>query len=224
MEGCPIPLTKPSRRPSTLRRSTIVASNLTDLRSAAIRLSILTGARLREILHAKWEQIDIERGLIFLADSKTGKKPLYLSAAAQETIGDVPRIEENPDVIAGAEWRHSRTSRSHGLHEPGGGLGGRRHSRPAPLVCFVRRRRVSRFADHREVARSLTASNGTGRRGLFGEELMEEPSNNFGRDGQHHRRPSRGDREASAFLIAVQTAIGMRDHPATLPSCRVAGS
>jgi integrase len=46
--------------------------------AAAIRLLILTGARLREILHAKWEQVDAERGLIFLADSKTGKKPLYL--------------------------------------------------------------------------------------------------------------------------------------------------
>jgi integrase len=71
--------------------------------TAAIRLLILTGARLREILHTKWEQIDIERGLIFLADSKTGKKPLYLSAAAQEVLADIPRIEGNPHVIAGAK-------------------------------------------------------------------------------------------------------------------------
>jgi integrase len=71
--------------------------------TAAIRLLILTGARLREILHTKWEQIDVERGLIFLADSKTGKKPLYLSAAAQEVLADIPRIEGNPHVIAGAK-------------------------------------------------------------------------------------------------------------------------
>ena len=71
--------------------------------TAAIRLLILTGARLREILNAKWEQIDIERGLIFLADSKTGRKPLYLSAAAQEVLADIPRIEGNPHVIAGAK-------------------------------------------------------------------------------------------------------------------------
>jgi integrase len=69
---------------------------------AALRLLILTGARLREVLHAKWEQVDIERGLIFLADSKTGKKPLYLSAAAQKVLADLPRIEGNPHVIAGA--------------------------------------------------------------------------------------------------------------------------
>jgi integrase len=30
---------------------------------AAIRLLILTGARLREILHVQWRQIDIERGV-----------------------------------------------------------------------------------------------------------------------------------------------------------------
>ena len=71
--------------------------------TAALRLLILTGARLREILHAKWEQIDIERGLIFLADSKTGKKPLYLSAAAQKVLADLPRVEGNPHLIAGAK-------------------------------------------------------------------------------------------------------------------------
>jgi integrase len=71
--------------------------------AAAIRLLILTGARLREILHAKWEQVDVQRGLIFLADSKTGRKPLYLSAAAQEVLADLPRIEGNPHVIAGAK-------------------------------------------------------------------------------------------------------------------------
>ena len=69
---------------------------------AAIRLLILTGARLREILDSKWSQVDLERGVIFLADSKTGKKPIYLSAAAQAVLAGIPRIEGNPHVIAGA--------------------------------------------------------------------------------------------------------------------------
>ena len=68
---------------------------------AAIRLLILTGARLREVLHAKWDQVDIGRGVIFLADSKTGKKPIYLSAAAQAVLAAIPRVEGNPYVIAG---------------------------------------------------------------------------------------------------------------------------
>jgi integrase len=69
---------------------------------AAIRLLILTGARLREILHAQWQQVDFQRGVIFLADSKTGKKPIYLSAAALAILAALPRIEGNPHVIAGA--------------------------------------------------------------------------------------------------------------------------
>jgi integrase len=42
----------------------------------AIWLLILTGARLREALHAQWQAVDLERGILFLPDSKTGKKPV----------------------------------------------------------------------------------------------------------------------------------------------------
>ena len=68
---------------------------------AAIRLLILTGARLREILDAQWRQLDIERGVIFLADSKTGAKPIYLSAAARAVLAALPRIADNPYIIPG---------------------------------------------------------------------------------------------------------------------------
>jgi len=70
---------------------------------AAIRLLILTGARLREILDARWQHVDLERGVIFLPDSKTGKKPVYLSAAAQVVLAGLSRIEGNPHIIAGAK-------------------------------------------------------------------------------------------------------------------------
>jgi integrase len=68
---------------------------------AAIRLLILTGARLREILHARWGNVDFERGIIHLPDSKTGKKPIYLSAAALAVLTVLPRLEGNPNIIAG---------------------------------------------------------------------------------------------------------------------------
>jgi len=68
---------------------------------ATIRLLILTGARLREILHARWEHVDFERGVIFLPDSKSGKKPVYLSAASLAILASLPRIEGNPFVIPG---------------------------------------------------------------------------------------------------------------------------
>jgi integrase len=69
---------------------------------AALRLLMLTGARLREILDAQWSQLDLERGVLFLADSKTGKKSIYLSAAAQAVLASIPRLHGNPHIIAGA--------------------------------------------------------------------------------------------------------------------------
>ena len=41
--------------------------------------------------------------MIFLSDSKTGRKPIYLSAAAQAVLADLPRIEDCPHIIAGAK-------------------------------------------------------------------------------------------------------------------------
>jgi integrase len=69
--------------------------------AAAIRLLILTGARLREILHARWSELDLERGVLFLADSKTGRKPIYLGAAAQAVIAALPRLSGNPYLLPG---------------------------------------------------------------------------------------------------------------------------
>jgi integrase len=76
---------------------------------AALRLLIFTGARLREILDAQWQYVDLERGVMFLPDSKTGKKPVVLSAPAQAVLADLaklkaeqPRLKANPHIIAGA--------------------------------------------------------------------------------------------------------------------------
>lgn len=69
--------------------------------AAAIRLLILTGARLREVLDAKWEHVDFERSIIHLPDSKTGAKPIYLSAAALNVLNRLPRTAGNPHVIHG---------------------------------------------------------------------------------------------------------------------------
>jgi integrase len=67
--------------------------------AAAIRLLILTGARLREILHLKWEHVDLERGLVLLLDSKTGKKAIVLNAPALDILANLPRV--GAYVIAG---------------------------------------------------------------------------------------------------------------------------
>lgn len=49
---------------------------------AAVRLLLLTGCRLREILHLEWAHVDLERGMLFLPDSKTGRKAVVLNGAA----------------------------------------------------------------------------------------------------------------------------------------------
>jgi integrase len=64
---------------------------------------ILTGARLREILRAKWEHVDFERGLLSLQDSKTGKKPVYLSTAALAVLSTLQRIAGNPYIVPGEQ-------------------------------------------------------------------------------------------------------------------------
>jgi integrase len=74
---------------------------------AAIRLLVFTGARLTEILTLRWDQIDLERGFLNLADSKTGAKAVYLNAASRHLLATLPRMDGNPFVITGErEGKH----------------------------------------------------------------------------------------------------------------------
>jgi integrase len=59
--------------------------------AAALRLLMLTGARLREILHLRWKEVDLERGLLLLPDSKTGQKTIVLNAPAMMVLKGLPR-------------------------------------------------------------------------------------------------------------------------------------
>lgn len=67
----------------------------------AIRLLILTGARLNEILTLKWSYVDIVRCLLILPDSKTGEKSIALNAPAIAVLKAIPKLEGNPHVIVG---------------------------------------------------------------------------------------------------------------------------
>jgi integrase len=68
---------------------------------AAIKLLLYTGARVNEVLTLRWEQVDLPHGLAFLADSKTGAKPLYLPPPALEVVQTLPRQDGNPYVLCG---------------------------------------------------------------------------------------------------------------------------
>ncbi len=71
----------------------------------AYRLLILTGCRLGEIQTLKWGYIK-EDG-IYLPDSKTGAKKVYIGQAVHDTLTKIKRTPDNPYVIPGTiEGQH----------------------------------------------------------------------------------------------------------------------
>jgi integrase len=74
--------------------------------AATLRLLLFTGCRLREILHLKWENVDLERGLLFLADSKTGKKTVILNAPALAVLNGLDRLGSH--VVPGDNYDKPR--------------------------------------------------------------------------------------------------------------------
>ena len=73
----------------------------------AIKLLLLTGCRLSEILTLKWEYIDKLHHRINLPDSKTGKKSVYISPFVLEIFENIERKQDNPYVIYGTvEGKH----------------------------------------------------------------------------------------------------------------------
>ncbi len=66
---------------------------------AIIQLLALTGARKNEIARLRWSEVDHERGLLQLEDSKTGRKAIRLGAAAKELLSKIDRTK-SPYVFA----------------------------------------------------------------------------------------------------------------------------
>ncbi|SEN81126.1 Phage integrase family protein [Roseovarius tolerans] len=91
---------------------------------AAFRLLILTGCRLGEIQTLQWSFIT-DHGME-LPDTKTGARRIPLPQAARAVLSALPRLPDNPYVIAGkvpgryatdlqAPWRRIRARA--GLHD-----------------------------------------------------------------------------------------------------------
>jgi integrase len=90
------------------KRSTKIAPSA----AAALRLLLFTGCRLREILHLRWEHVDIERGCLFLPDSKSGRKTVILNAPALAVLNGLERV--GPYVTPGDDPEQPR----HDLKRP----------------------------------------------------------------------------------------------------------
>ncbi len=74
--------------------------------AAAIRLLILTGCRLSEILTLQWRMVDLTHGRLLLERHKTdrkGVKAVPLVNQAQFLLKNLSRIPDNPYVIVGKE-------------------------------------------------------------------------------------------------------------------------
>jgi integrase len=90
---------------------------------AAIRLLLVTGCRLNEILTLRWDYLDMEGLCLRLPETKTGAKVVQLSAPALEILSNIERRDGNPYVIVGQKrgshlvnaqkpWRYIRTQAS----------------------------------------------------------------------------------------------------------------
>jgi integrase len=101
-EGLPWPESKAGEKKHA-RKPENRKTKLSPWTVAAFRLLILTGCRLREILHLRWDDVDLERGFFNLPDSKTGKRAVVLNAPAiavlngLEHVGDYVIFGESRD-------------------------------------------------------------------------------------------------------------------------------
>ena len=74
--------------------------------AAAIRLLLLTGARLDEILSLKWAYLDLDSNLANLPDSKTGFKVLHLPLPAVEILRALPKFDNEYVFPSGSQSGH----------------------------------------------------------------------------------------------------------------------
>ncbi|MYA89890.1 MAG: tyrosine-type recombinase/integrase [Boseongicola sp. SB0662_bin_57] len=76
-------------REETRRLGRTLAMHEGETLAAAVRLLLLTGARKSEIMTLQWQ--DYRDGHLFLRDSKTGPRTVWLSAAARSVLDGLPR-------------------------------------------------------------------------------------------------------------------------------------
>jgi integrase len=73
-----------------------------DYARHGIWLLLLMGLRSKELLKAKWEDIDWEMGTLFIGLTKNGEPLLApISDAAMDRLRVIPRISDNPYIICG---------------------------------------------------------------------------------------------------------------------------
>ncbi len=79
----------------------------------AIRLLMLTGCRLGEIMTLKWNYVDLKGRELRLPDSKTGAKIVHFGKTAADVLKGIEKLEDNPYVITGKKQGGRLTDLQH---------------------------------------------------------------------------------------------------------------
>lgn len=102
-----------SSEEATRFREAVAASQNTQLQHI-VGLLLLTGARLRELLDARWENVDVARQSWLIPTSKTGKaRHVPLSTAALAIIEKLPRFKDCAWVVPNPASRQPFVSIKH---------------------------------------------------------------------------------------------------------------
>lgn len=126
--GCDRNPTKGVRLPplNNARERFLTAEEAGRLREAAgrsknpqlrgiVELLMLTGARVRELLDARWENVDVDRRTWLVPTSKTGRsRHVPLSTAALEVIAALPRFAGCPWLVPNPDTGKPFVSIKHG--------------------------------------------------------------------------------------------------------------
>ena len=70
--------------------------------AAALRLLMVTGCRLTEVLTLRWDDVDRKAGELRLRDAKSGPRMVALTPAALRVLSELRRVPRSPWVFAGS--------------------------------------------------------------------------------------------------------------------------
>jgi integrase len=70
--------------------------------AALFKLAMFTGRRIGELKSMRWDQVDLETGVLTIPETKAGDlQRAYLNQPAIQVLASLPRVEGNPHVIVG---------------------------------------------------------------------------------------------------------------------------
>jgi len=85
-------------------RAVIVACDADEniYAAALFKLAMYTGRRIGELKSMRWDQVDLENGVLTMPETKAGElQRVYLNGPAHQVLLSLPQLDDNPHVIVG---------------------------------------------------------------------------------------------------------------------------